>query len=95
MSDLGERVLVRCRRAAYWHSENVTCYVRVDDCPACHQDHPVVVLYVDEDHNEVPPQDYLNGVNLPCGVRADLIYEYAIEQEAGDATIIRAEQQEW
>lgn len=68
-------MMAHCRRLAYWHSENVTACVEVPLCPACGGRHPIVVLYTDEEHVELPPNEFLNGVHVPCGAWLDLIYE--------------------
>ena len=68
-------MMAHAHRLAYWHSENVTCYVTIDKCPICGKEHGTVVLYTDEDHVEYYPRDLFNGVKTPCGGRVDLIYE--------------------
>lgn len=75
------RPIARARRLAWWHSETVTCFVRVDRCPACQALHRVVSLYEFDDHAEIPPNDYLNGARLPCGAVADLILERWADDE--------------
>lgn len=70
-----KRPIALCNEVRYWHSEDVTCYASMDRCPVCTFSHPVVILYVREEHTELAPQNFLNNVLLPCGVRADLILE--------------------
>ena len=69
-------MIAHCRRLAYWHSDTLTCYVTIDKCPNCLQTHSMVVLYVEEEHEEMHPFNYLNGVIVPCDAMVDLILEH-------------------
>jgi len=75
-------MIVHCSDCSYWHSDTVTCIVRVYGCPVCGRDHSVA-LYVRDDHEELPPQDFLNAVRLPCGPVVDLILERKVVESVG------------
>lgn len=71
-------MIAHARRYSFWHSDTVSGHATIDKCPNCGQQH-LVTLYIADEHEELPPWNFLNGVRTPCGAAVDLILERTMD----------------